>query len=306
VLHTLLCHHPNWPKLKKILEEGSKWPLAPIPSSVKKTKNVELIIRGNHKSANKYRAELKETLEKEVSQGWMIPLPLEYISYLRNGELAPVGMDNKQCSVLPDGSMIPKLRLTHDQSFNTSQGKSVNDRVLTVRILGGKSDIKAAYRRVSLHGHTAESCTIMFEDLGLTSLRLTFGGSPCPNVFCLSSELCMDLANDLLHCKEWDPLELKSPHADKIGKPCYLDPDIPCSAARELDVDVPDDDNGRVDDFIDDRIVIVPDLLDNTDRALQAMPLAIHILFRPIDPNEKIKRDDCLSLGKLQEEGFLT
>jgi len=61
-----------------------------------------------------------------------------------------------------------------------------------------------------------------------------------------------------------------------------------------------------VDDFIDDGIVIVPDLLDNTNRALQAMLLAIHILFRPLDPNEKIKRDDCLSLGKLQEEGFLS
>jgi hypothetical protein len=143
-----------------------------------------LIERGNHKSAIKYAAELQKTLEKEVSQGWMIPLPLNYISSLQHGELAPVGMDDKQWSELPNGKKQTKFLLTHDQSFNVSVGESVNDRVLPeklaplyyggclsriihyivsirlrlpgTRILGGKSDIKAAYRRVSLHGETAE------------------------------------------------------------------------------------------------------------------------------------------------------
>jgi hypothetical protein len=64
---------------------------------------------------------------------------------------------------------------------------------------GGKSDIKAAYRRINLHGDTAEMSSIMMEDFGLPSLRLTFGGSPCPNEYCVSAELCTDLANDILH-----------------------------------------------------------------------------------------------------------
>jgi hypothetical protein len=177
----------------------------------------------------------------------MVPLPLDYISSLKNGELAPVGMDDKQWTVLPDGSRKTKFRLTHDQSFNTMHGKSVNDHVLTekldplyyggclsrilhyivslrlrlpkVKILGGKSNIKAAYRRVTLHGDTAEKCTIMYKDFGLTSLRLTFGGSPCPNEFCIASELCTDLANDLLHCPHWDPSKLTSPHAEKVSPP---------------------------------------------------------------------------------------
>jgi len=334
VLHPLCCHHPNWSKLKKILEEGSNWPLDQITTSDRLAKNEELIARGNHKSAKKYVSDLASTLEKEVQQGWMIPLPLDYVSHLRNGELAPVGMDDKQWSELPDGSKKPKLRLTHDQSFPTLRGKSVNARVLfddldplyyggclsriihyivatrlrhpEVKILGGKSDIKAAYRRISLHEDTAELCTIMFENLGLTSLRLTFGGSPCPNVFCLASELCTDLANDLLHCKDWDPNEIASPHAKKIQDPRYLDPNVPFKAARELDVEVPVEDDGIVDDFIDDGIVFTPDLLDNSNRALQALLLAIHILFRPVDKEEKIIREDCLSLGKLQEDGYLS
>jgi hypothetical protein len=334
VLEPLLCHHPNWPKLKKILEEGSNWPLSPITKEDRLAKNKELVARGNHRSAEKYTEELRKTLEIEVAQGWMVPLPLDYISSLKNGELAPVGMDDKQWAVLPDGSRKTKFRLTHDQSFNTMHGKSVNDRVLTekldplyyggclsrilhyivslrlrlpkVKILGGKSDIKAAYRRVTLHGDTAEKCTIMYKEFGLTSLRLTFGGSPCPNEFCTASELCTDLANDLLHCPHWDPSKLFSPHAEKVPPPKYLNESIPYATAKDIDVDIPPDDWGKVDDFIDDGIVVVPDIGNNKTRAIQAMLLAIHILFRPTDPQEKITREDCLSLGKLKEEGFLS
>ncbi len=59
-------------------------------------KNSEFITRGNHKSAKKYDSELCKTIEKELKQGWMFPLPLNYISSLKHGELAPVGMDDKQ------------------------------------------------------------------------------------------------------------------------------------------------------------------------------------------------------------------
>jgi hypothetical protein len=172
--------------------------------------------------------------------------------------------------------------------------------------LGGKSDIKAAYRRIILHGDTAEKSTIMHGDLGLTSLRLTFGGSPCPNEFCLFSELCTDLANDILHCPCWDPSKLHSPYASKVAEPQYHDENIPFVQAQELDVIIPRDNWGRVDDFIDDSIVFVPDINNNSSRAIQAMLLAIHVLFQPVDKREPIKRDDCLSLGKLQEEGFLS
>jgi hypothetical protein len=131
VLHSLFCHHPNWPKLKKILEEGSNWPLRPISQHDRLCKYKELVERGNHKSALKYSSELSITLEKEIQQGWMFPLPLNYVSCLDHGELAPIGMDDKQWSDLPDGSKKVKLRLTHDQSLNTATGKSVNDRYLT-------------------------------------------------------------------------------------------------------------------------------------------------------------------------------
>jgi hypothetical protein len=38
-------------------------------------KNQELILRGNHKSALKYTAELQKSLEKEIKQGWFMHFP---------------------------------------------------------------------------------------------------------------------------------------------------------------------------------------------------------------------------------------
>jgi hypothetical protein len=133
----------------------------------------------------------------------MIPLPLSYINSIDHAELAPVGIA-EQWQPNQDGSWSIKYRLTHDQSFEASVGASVNKRVITedldelfyghclmrlihyivsirlhlpsTRILGCKTDFKAAYRRISLHGDTAARCCIMYKGWGLASLRLTFGG----------------------------------------------------------------------------------------------------------------------------------
>jgi hypothetical protein len=106
------------------------------------------------------------------------------VNVLKHGELAPVGIDDKVWSEFPDGSKKVKYRLTHDQSFDASQGISVNGRVIKEKlaplvyggclmrilhyivdlrwrlpdtpILGAKSDFKAAYHQVSLHGDIAE------------------------------------------------------------------------------------------------------------------------------------------------------
>jgi hypothetical protein len=329
ILENLLMHHRSWPTLRCIITKGSKWPLEPISQCDRLQKNNKFISRGNHKSANTYLNILKGTLEQEVSQGWMIPVPLHYINKIPESELASVGMDDKQFKILQDGSKLTKYRLTHDQSFEASIGHSVNSRVIrdkleplfyggclsrlihyilsiryrhpTVKILGGKSDIKSAYHRISLSGDKAAKCAIMCEQIGLISLRLTFGGSPCPKEWCVASELCMDLANDILHCEEWNPTEINSPHTINLQPPSYLDESIPFALASNLDVLIPEDDKGRVDDFIDDGIVIVPDIEENKIQAVPSLLLAIHILFRPIDKKEVIHREDCLSLDKLAE-----
>jgi hypothetical protein len=316
LLEQLFIHHHNWPKIQNILQNGSNWPLLPISNNDRIAKNDEFVSQGNHKSAEKYDNAFMDIIKSEIKQGWMIPLPLHYINELQHGELAPVGIDDKVWVEQEDGSRKTKFGLTHDQSFEAHIGLSVNGHtereklhplfyggclsrlihyIISLRhhcpnipILGGKSDFKAAYRRVSLHGDTAAKCSIICEEFALPSLCLTFGGTPCPNEFCHFSEMCTDLANNILHCKDWDPCSLFSPHKKKIPDPILQPDDEAFIQAKDLDVDIP------------------LDLQNNRDRALQAILLAIHVMCRPLSPNEPIFRDHCLSLGKLAEEGVLS
>ncbi len=91
-----------------------------------------------------------------------------------------------------------------------------------------------------------------------------------------------------------------------MQSPLLLDNSLEFAQAKALDVEIHDDDWGRVDDFIDNGIVIVPDLRDNQNRAVQSLLLAIHIICCPLDSNEQIPRDDCLSLSELAKEGTLS
>jgi hypothetical protein len=163
----------------------------------------------------------------------MVPIPTSYIPKILHSEVAPVGIAH-QWQVHDGGSLLPKYRLTHDQSFEATVGQSVNKRVIKekledlhyghclsrllhhiislrirypdTKILIAKTDSKGAYRRISLHGNTAAKCIITLGDFSLISLRLTFGGSTCPNEFCVISEACADLANDILQSPNWNPL----------------------------------------------------------------------------------------------------
>jgi hypothetical protein len=202
VLEHLLLHHYRWPKLYQLLSRGSNWKLHDIDDSLRKQKNLEFINRGNHKSAIKHADVLSDTLLKEIAHGWMIPFPLNYVNNIKHAEIAPVGIA-EQWQPNPDGSRSIKYRLTHDQSFEASVGQSVNKRVIpealdqlfyghcltrlihyivsirlrlpTVRILGCKTDFKAAYRRIALHGDTAARCLIMYKTGVLPASVLPLG-----------------------------------------------------------------------------------------------------------------------------------
>jgi hypothetical protein len=333
LLEKLFLHHHKWTKIHSLITKGSNWPLSSVPEDIRHAKNKELIERGNHQSAIIHFKPLMDILSKEVSQGWMVPIPTACIPSIKNSEVAPVGIA-LQWQAHEDGSRSPKFRLTHDQSFEASVGESVNKRVEkekldelhyghclsrilhyiislrisfpSTKILIAKTDLKGAYRRITLHGNTAAKCIITMGNFSLLSLRLTFGGSPCPNEFCVISEACADLANDILQSPNWDPIELHSPHT--ISLPLERESNNPLEFApgKPLDVDLHPDPRGKVDIYIDDGITVVPDLANNRLRGSNAMALAIHTMFRPISPNEPIKRDDCLSLSKLAEEGTLS
>ena len=123
-----------------------------------------------------------------------------------------------QQSIDEDRNPLPKIRMTHDQSFTSELEniESVNQRVipsslskcvygftlrrlahaivalrwffLLIEILIGKLDFKSAYRRMHLHALSALQSVITTQGLtddpvALASLRVTFDGKLSPFLF---------------------------------------------------------------------------------------------------------------------------
>jgi hypothetical protein len=72
-----------------------------------------------------------------------------------------------------------------------------------------------------------------------------------------------------------------------------------------MSVNIPSNDKGKVDIFIDDSIGVAPDIGDVPKRLLRAIPLAIRTLSRPLSPEDIIPRKDIISIKKLHAEGQL-
>jgi hypothetical protein len=68
-------------------------------------------------------------------------------------------------------------------------------------------------------------------------------------------------------------------------------------------VEIEPNDCGKTDNYIDDAIGIVADLLNNVERLAELMPLIICLLSRPVHANEPLPRKCLLSLTKFIAEG---
>jgi hypothetical protein len=291
------------------------------------------LARGNHKGAQKKPDSLKDLVNKDIIHGYGLPLPLDKLIRLPGAVLAPMNVA-AQNTIDEFGRIIAKDRLTHDQSFDFSEKSSVNSRVIWddlppvrygqcikriinyavatrrkypgQKILASKIDIKSAYRRVHMAWETAlQTCTqLPEEEIAILALRLTFGEAPCPAKWCCMSEAATDLANALLRLEDWNPKETFAPLSEMIPERQYLPEDIPFGIGKELVVDVPVDGRGLGDVFIDDTLTQVVDLpgSDNVLRGERAVLLAVHILARPLLPQEPIPREAMAALLKLLAE----
>ena len=100
--------------------------------------------------------------------------------------------------------------------------------------------------------------------------RLPFGGSLCPNEFCLISDLITDAVNDLLENDSWNSDEISSDYCNKIPSLKTLDEGIPFGMTRELSVDIPMSIHGKADVYIDNIITVAVDMNDNVKRISKA------------------------------------
>ena len=329
-LDKLLSFHPLWTDFKEILTNGATFPLQPI-SKEERLLDLEFhLSRGNHKSAIKNDEALSKIIDNDISKGYALPLPLDIIKSIPNSSLAPLGCID-QDTINERGECTQKFRMTHDQSFAGPSSHSVNGRVIKellpncmysfallrllhyiisvrerhprTKIFISKFDLDSAYRRCHLSGESAAECLTIYKDTLLMALRMTFGGSPCPSMWGITSETITDVCNTLIHCKSWDYNTLYDNLSDSIPPPVSLPDNVPFAQTRELSINIPVNDLGKVDVFIDDYIAITPDIEDNTTRVIRAIPFAIHSVARPIDNSDDIPRVDIISAKKLHAEG---
>jgi hypothetical protein len=145
------------------------------------------------------------------------------------------------------------------------------------------------------------------DDLAIITLQLTFGSAPCPFKWGIMSELIFDLENDLLKCKELDPLTLHASVQADIPTQEYLDNNIPFAMERELIVNVPVNPRGYADIYIDNTTGLTINLpgTRNTNRLEAAIPLAIKVAAWPNSINKPIPWEPMVAQEELKAEGGL-
>ena len=334
-LKVLFNHHPRWPQLKKILNQGSNWAMNEIQEPIRK-EDVNLAIqRGNHKSAVNHELFLSQALVKDIEKGWILVLPLDSAGSIPNLMISPMGVAD-QLGISATGEFVPKLRVTHDLSFpGQASDESVNSiviedtlepcmfghtmlriihRIVHLRTLHPKKkiwirkeDVKSAYRRMHMHANTAVKTAVQMKIhnivLLLISLRLPFGGSPCPSEFCLFSDMITDAINDLLADTSWNPAKLHSEYIKYIPPPNPLPPHIPFAEAKELSVKIEEGDICKADVFVDDIITIGVDVKDHLQRIIAAPCTVMHSVAHNSSTSTSIPRHDLIAEDKNEAEG---
>ena len=120
--------HPCWSRMESILTHGSSWPLEDLNEEHRRQDLEEALAFGNHKGAQKHPSHLRKLVEKDVIHGNGLPLPLNRFQDLPGIVLAPMNIA-LQNTINDLGQIVEKERLTHDQSFEWSSGRSINNRV---------------------------------------------------------------------------------------------------------------------------------------------------------------------------------
>jgi len=332
LLKELLQQHPFWERLNDILLNGASFPLSEISQDDRKQDLVFHSDRGNHKSAILNKDKLREMIKEDVERGFSLPLPITALHFIPNASLAPLGCV-KQSSIDMLGNRVVKYRMTHDQSFPGPSSLSVNLRVQheklppirysfvlmrtihyildvrrrhpSVKIYLCKFDIDSAYRRCTLSSGTAFESMTVFEDFLFIALRMTFGGAPNPALWSVISETTTDVGNALLVNNKWDHHSIFDQISDQLDPPLSLPENIHFHQARDISVNIPSSDAGKIDIFIDDSIGVAPDIGDVPSRVIRAIPLAIRTLSRPESCQDIIPRKDIISIKKFHAEGRL-
>ena len=275
--------------MKQVLTHGSKWPLQPLDEDDKIKDFEEALVFGNQNGTVKQQDLLEKLVTDDVIQGFALPLPLDKITQIQGVLLAPLNIQ-VQNTINECSEIIPKNRLTHDQSWKWQSGTSVNSRCDTnklmpcyfrqamqrlinwavaarnpypnKKVLTTKLNVKAAYQRCHLDAMIAtQTCTQHpSKGIALLMLQLTFGGAPCPSEWGSIAESICDLTNAILLNDDWNLLSLILPAQHLVPNKIILEDGILFGIGRDLIVDIPVDPRGTVDLYIDEHCGLTVDI----------------------------------------------
>ena len=114
--------------MKDILENGSNWPLEELDESARVKYVDEAFNFESHKDAKGNPKMLKKMIEKDVTHGYGLVLPLSKMGRIPGVHLAQMNI-MKQNTIDKHRRIVEKGRLTHDQSYKFGSETSVSSRL---------------------------------------------------------------------------------------------------------------------------------------------------------------------------------
>ena len=89
-LESVFNHHPNWNRMKLILNEGSDWPMEKLSEEERLSDLKEALLFGNHKGANNNQELLRKLVENYVVHGHGLVIPLDKLEDIPGVLVAPM------------------------------------------------------------------------------------------------------------------------------------------------------------------------------------------------------------------------
>eukprot|EP00957_Ditylum_brightwellii_P003515 266189-Ditylum_brightwellii.AAC.1 len=111
-----------------MLEKGLHWPLKTLEFESRKKDLKEAFAFRNHKGATRHPDLLHKLISKDAKHGYGLLIPLGKIKMISSAVLVPMNR-MQQKRINKTGMITEKDRFTHNQSYEWSEGKSVNIRV---------------------------------------------------------------------------------------------------------------------------------------------------------------------------------
>jgi hypothetical protein len=134
---------------------------------------------------------------------------------------------------------------------------------------------------LTIQQHHTSSC----QNLLLCSL------SSLSSISSISTGKLMYIQNSL-----WDHTTFYNPISLQLMVPKWLPPDTPFTPSLPLSVNMPINNKGKGNIFIDDTIFIIPNINDNLEQAAKAAPLAITTFARPVTQSKLTPRKPIISM----------